>query len=69
MNLKYNTQCPWRVTFSYARAIQQPALEHWRGSDLNVKAAQQLLYYRAKLNGVASLGKYTPEMEKQPALV
>ncbi|NMF66822.1 class I fructose-bisphosphate aldolase [Brasilonema octagenarum] len=69
MNLKYGAKCPWPVTFSYARAIQQPALEHWRGNDDNTKAAQQLLFHRAKLNGAASLGKYNVEMEKTPALV
>ncbi|MBP5971924.1 fructose-bisphosphate aldolase class I [Brasilonema sp. CT11] len=69
MNLKYGAKCPWPVTFSYARAIQQPALEHWRGEDDNIKAAQQLLFNRAKLNGAASLGKYNVEMEKTPALV
>ena len=69
MNSKYGTQCPWRVTFSYARAIQQPALEHWRGNDANIPAAQQLLYHRAKLNSAASSGQYSSEMEKAPALV
>jgi fructose-bisphosphate aldolase, class I len=69
MNVKYSKICPWRVTFSYARAIQQPALEHWRGNDANIPAAQQLLYHRAKLNGAASLGQYSSEMEKTPALV
>jgi fructose-bisphosphate aldolase class I len=69
MNAKYSAQCPWRVTFSYARAIQQPALEHWRGNDANLSVAQQHLYHRAKLNGAASLGQYTPEMEKEPAFV
>ena len=69
MNIKYGAKCPWPVTFSYARAIQQPALEHWRGEDDNTKAAQQLLFNRAKLNGAASQGKYNVEMEKTPALV
>lgn len=69
MNAKYGTQCPWRVTFSYARAIQQPALDHWRGDDANIPAAQQLLYHRAKLNGAASLGQYSVEMEKAVAAV
>lgn len=69
MNLNYRQICPWRVTFSYARAIQQPALETWRGDDANVEAAQRLLYHRADLNRAASLGQYTSEMEKAPALV
>jgi fructose-bisphosphate aldolase, class I len=67
--LKYGAICPWRVTFSYARAIQQPALERWRGNNTNIQAAQQILYHRAKLNGAASLGQYKPEMEKTPISV
>ncbi|MGB3532445.1 MAG: class I fructose-bisphosphate aldolase [Microcoleaceae cyanobacterium] len=69
MNAKYADICPWRVTFSYARAIQQPALEHWKGEDANVSAAQKLLLQRAKFNSAASLGEYTEEMEKDLALV
>jgi fructose-bisphosphate aldolase class I len=68
MNAKYSSICPWRLTFSYARAIQQPALEHWGGNDANIPAAQKLLYHRAKLNGVASAGQYISEMEKAPVL-
>ncbi|MFM7426441.1 MAG: class I fructose-bisphosphate aldolase [Elainella sp.] len=68
MNAQYGHLCPWRVTFSYARAIQQPALEQWRGNQANVAEAQQLLYRRAKLNAAASLGRYSPEMEQQPTL-
>jgi fructose-bisphosphate aldolase class I len=69
MNAKYGEICPWRVTFSYARAIQQPALEYWKGDDANVSAAQQFLLQRAKFNSAASLGQYTEEMEKDLALV
>jgi fructose-bisphosphate aldolase, class I len=64
INSKYQSQCPWTVTFSYARAIQQPALDYWHGDDANIPTAQQLLYHRAKLNGAASQGKYTPDMEQ-----
>jgi fructose-bisphosphate aldolase, class I len=69
MNAKYKSQCPWPITFSYARAIQQPALEYWRGDDANRATAQELLLHRAKCNSAASLGQYSPEMEKTPALV
>ena len=64
INSKFAAECPWTVTFSYARAIQQPALDCWHGDDANILTAQQLLYHRAKLNGAASQGKYTSEMEK-----
>jgi fructose-bisphosphate aldolase, class I len=55
---------PWTVTFSYARAIQQPALELWSGDAANIHAAQTALYHRAHCNRAARMGKYTPEMEK-----
>ncbi|MEL7038322.1 MAG: class I fructose-bisphosphate aldolase [Cyanobacteria bacterium J06592_8] len=65
MNAQYGEICPWRVTFSYARAIQQPALDYWKGYNANVSTAQQLLVQRAKLNSAASSGQYTSEMEKE----
>jgi fructose-bisphosphate aldolase class I len=69
MNAHFRSQMPWRVTFSYARAIQQPALEHWRGNPDNVAQAQKLLVQRAQLNSAASEGNYSKKMEKQHALV
>jgi fructose-bisphosphate aldolase, class I len=42
INAKYAAQCPWTITFSYARAIQQPALDYWHGDDANIPTAQQL---------------------------
>jgi fructose-bisphosphate aldolase class I len=68
MNANLKTELPWRVTFSYARAIQQPALDHWSGKSENVAEAQKILVKRAKLNSAASEGTYSEEMEKQPAL-
>lgn len=58
---------PWRLTFSYARALQQPAMDAWKGDAKNVTAAQTALYHRAKLNGAASLGRYSEAMEKEAA--
>jgi fructose-bisphosphate aldolase class I len=54
---------PWKVSFSYGRALQDPALEAWHGRDENLAAGQQALCRRARSNGVASVGKYTDEME------
>ena len=68
MNIKLKSECPWRVTFSYARAIQQPALDYWKGESANVAQAQKLLIQRAKLNSAASESNYRKAMEKQPAL-
>ena len=54
---------PWKITFSYGRALQDPALEAWHGRDENLAAGQMALYRRANCNGAASVGKYTDEME------
>lgn len=55
---------PWIVSFSYGRALQEPSLKAWAGDASNNKAAQQALLKRARLNSAASLGEYTPDMEK-----
>ena len=64
MNLRFNSRLPWALSFSFARAIQQPALEIWQGKEANVKAAQQALLHRAKCNRAARRGEYTAAMEK-----
>lgn len=67
MNLRFNSRLPWALAFSFARAIQQPALEVWRGEESNVKAAQQALLHRARCNRAARRGEYTAAMEKLSA--
>jgi fructose-bisphosphate aldolase class I len=57
---------PWKLTFSYGRALQDPALDAWHGRDENLAAGQQALHRRASLNAAASVGEYTDDME--PAL-
>jgi fructose-bisphosphate aldolase, class I len=54
---------PWEVTFSYARALQDPALKAWKGEAGNVAAAQKVFYHRAKMNSAAHGGSYNKEME------
>jgi fructose-bisphosphate aldolase class I len=54
---------PWPLGFSFARAIQQPALEIWAGQDANREAAQRALLHRAKFNRAARRGEYAPGME------
>jgi fructose-bisphosphate aldolase class I len=58
---------PWRISFSYGRALQDHALEAWRGRDENHDAGRQALYHRARCNGAASRGQYTEDMELIPA--
>lgn len=57
------TQLPWKLTFSFGRALQDPAMKAWAGSAGNVAAAQSALSRRAKLNGLAVNGLYTEAME------
>ena len=54
---------PWRLTFSYGRALQDAALKTWRGSPANVKAAQAALRHRARCNSLAVQGKYSAAAE------
>jgi len=63
MNLRWRSKIPWVLTFSFSRAIQQPALDTWKGKEVNKGAAQKALYHRARCNGMARRGEYTPNME------
>jgi fructose-bisphosphate aldolase class I len=62
-------KAPWPLTFSYGRALQQAAISLWKGQDQNAAAAQAALAHRAKMNGLAALGRYSPEMENERQLV
>ncbi len=66
MNLRFKSpasRLPWSLTFSFARAIQQPALGIWRGDSRNVIAAQHALYHRASCDKAALSGAYDAAME------
>jgi len=54
----------WPLAFSFARAIQQPALEIWRGQGNQVVAAQRALAHRALCNKAALRGEYSAAMER-----
>jgi len=64
MNVRFKSRRPWALAFSFARAIQQPALEIWRGEETNVSAAQQALLHRSRCNRAARRGEYHAAMEK-----
>jgi fructose-bisphosphate aldolase, class I len=64
MNVRFQARLPWALAFSFARAIQQPAMEIWRGEEAHVLAAQQALYHRALCNRAARRGEYTAAMER-----
>jgi fructose-bisphosphate aldolase class I len=58
---------PWKLSFSYGRALQDEALKAWQGKNENLKAGQRAFYHRAKCDSAAALGKYTRAMEGQAA--
>lgn len=55
---------PWKLTFSYGRALQAPALTAWGGNPANVAAAQRAFAHRARMNGLAATGKWEPQLEQ-----
>jgi fructose-bisphosphate aldolase class I len=58
---------PWELSFSYGRALQAPALKAWKGETANIEAAQAAYLHRARMNGLARSGSYTPELEQPVA--
>ncbi|HEY4370609.1 MAG TPA: class I fructose-bisphosphate aldolase [Burkholderiales bacterium] len=64
MNADFRGRLPWALTFSFARAIQQPAMEIWHGEAANVAAAQKALVHRARLNAAARRGEYSEALER-----
>lgn len=56
---------PWKISFSYGRALQDSAMEAWRGKQQHVEAGQQAFFHRAKCNSAASIGTYTNGMESR----
>lgn len=57
----------WELSFSYGRALQQPSLKAWGGIATNVEMAQGALQHRARMNGLARNGEYSPELENSAA--
>ena len=64
INIRYKRRMPCPLTFSFARAVQQPALEILRGEEANVARAQTALLHRANCNRAACRGEYTAEMDR-----
>ena len=63
MNARFQSRLPWALSFSFSRAIQQPALEIWHGEEARTLAAQQALRHRARCNQAARRGEYDAELE------
>jgi len=65
MNARFGSSAPWALSFSYARALQEPAMAAWQGEEENREAAQQAFHHRARLAAAARQGDYDPAMEPQ----
>jgi fructose-bisphosphate aldolase class I len=65
MNAGY--KLPWALTFSYGRALQHAPQKAWGGKPENVAKAQAAFAHRARMNGLAAMGQWKPEMEKVAA--
>ena len=64
MKVRFASRMPWPLTFSFARAIQHPALDIWSGHEATVKAAQMALIHRAQCSSAARRGEYNAAMDK-----
>jgi len=58
---------PWKLTFSYGRALQAAPQTTWKGKSENVAAAQRAFSHRARMNGLAALGQWKSDLEKKAA--
>jgi fructose-bisphosphate aldolase class I len=58
---------PWRLTFSYGRALQASPQKAWSGKSENTAAAQRAFSHRARMNGLATLGQWKADLEKKAA--
>lgn len=65
MQVDYNSKMPWKLTFSFSRALLAPALATWNGKEENVTKAQQVLYHRVMCNQAACLGTYSEVRENR----
>jgi len=63
MNVRFKSRMPWALTFSFSRAVQQPALDAWKGDAANVAVAQQALVLRTRANQAARRGIYKEEAQ------
>jgi fructose-bisphosphate aldolase class I len=58
---------PWKLTFSYGRALQAAPQKAWAGKSENVAAAQRAFAHRARMNGLAAMGQWKQDLEKKAA--
>ena len=65
MNAMYDV--PWKLTFSYGRALQAAALKAWAGKREGERAGQAAFAHRARMNGLAATGRWSSDMERAAA--
>ncbi|HEY3328454.1 MAG TPA: class I fructose-bisphosphate aldolase [Capsulimonadaceae bacterium] len=65
MNVRFRGHHPWALSFSFARAIHQPAMDVWKGDDANTGIAQQALHHRARCASAARRGEYNDALEAE----
>lgn len=56
---------PWKLSFSYSRALQEPVLAVWARDTKNPAAAQKVMHHRARMNGAAAQGRYSAALERE----
>jgi len=64
MNVRFKSRLPWALAFSFARAIQQPALEIWSGQDANVKRPKRPCCIGPGVTGLRAVAQYNAAMER-----
>lgn len=64
MNVQF-PNAPWQLSFSYGRALQDAVIKAWAGRQENAAAAQQAFFHRARMNGLARIGRWSPETETE----
>ena len=64
INVATGGRAPWVLSFSFARALQDPVMHLWAGNAAKVPAAQQAFHHRLRMNSLARDGKWTPALEK-----
>jgi len=61
----WDKRAPWILSFSFARALQDPVMHVWKGDARNVQPAQQAFSHRLRMNSLAREGRWSPAMERE----
>ena len=64
---QFRQSMPWKLTFSFGRALQDESLKAWQGKPANIAPGQRAFFHRARCVSAAALGNYTDTMEQELA--